>query len=40
MARSNELVHQARLADPRFADDRYHLTMTPLGKMLHAAELL
>ena len=36
----NELAHQARLAHPRFADDRDHLASTTACKMLDAAELL
>ena len=36
----NELVHQARLAHARLADDRHHLTVTVAGKLLRAAELL
>jgi hypothetical protein len=38
--RMNELANQARLAHPRFADDRHHLTLTVAGKLLRAAELL
>src|SRR2546429_620265 len=36
----NDRPHQARLADPRFADDRHHLASTTAGKVQHAAELL
>ena len=35
----NELVHQTRLAYPRFADDRHHLTVTVACELLGAAEL-
>ena len=36
----NELVHQARLADAGLADDRHHLAVTLLGKLLGAVQLL
>src|SRR5262249_11486453 len=36
----NELVHQARLTHPRFADDRNHLSKTLAGEMLRATKLL
>ena len=36
----NELANQARLANPRFADESHHLTLTPDGKLLDAAKLL
>ena len=35
-----EFAHQARLAHPRFADDRHHLAVTLAGKLLRAAKLL
>ena len=40
MARMNELMHQARLAHPCFADDRHHLTVTLAGQLLDALKLL
>ena len=40
MVRMDEFVHQARLAHPRFADDRRHLTTTLAGKLLRAVQLL
>jgi hypothetical protein len=36
----NELVYQARLTHPCFADDRHHLTATAAGKLLGPAEFL
>src|SRR5213595_1798774 len=36
----NEFMHQARLAHPRFADDRQHLTVTLASELLNAADLL
>ena len=38
--RVGELVDEARLAHPRLADDRRHLTVTVAGELLGAAELL
>jgi hypothetical protein len=38
--RVDELVEEARLAHPRFADECHHLTLTADGKLLRAAELL
>ena len=35
-----ELVDEARLAHPRLADDRCHLTVTVVRELLGAAELL
>src|SRR6185436_21109666 len=37
--RVGELVDQARLAHPRLADDRHHLTVTVTRELLSAAEL-
>jgi hypothetical protein len=38
--RVGELVDEARLAHPRLADDRHHLTVTVARELLRAAELL
>ena len=35
-----ELVDQARLAHPRFSDDRHHLAVTVARELLGPAELL
>ena len=38
--RTEKFVRQARLPNPRFADDRYYLAVPEVGKLLRAQQLL